>query len=73
MTTEYILPCIENALVDVEERVVVRAVQCLTTLVQLGLLSSCFVVDTVKNVVPLLLHPSGETKGWSNCVHLCCF
>jgi phosphoinositide-3-kinase regulatory subunit 4 len=36
VTTEYILPCIENALADVEERVVTRALQCLTSLIQLG-------------------------------------
>jgi len=58
VSSDCILPCIENALVDVEEKVVLRAVQCLTNLIELSLLSTLLIVDTVKNVTPLLLHPS---------------
>jgi phosphoinositide-3-kinase regulatory subunit 4 len=57
VSTECILPCIENALADVEERVVARAIQCLTTLLQMGLLSKFVIVDIVTFVTPLLLHP----------------
>lgn len=39
---------------DPEERVVVRAVQCLTTLQQLDLLSKFTIVDIVSTVVPLV-------------------
>ena len=65
VSSDCILPCIENALVDVEEKVVLRAVQCLTNLVELSLLSSLLIVDTVKNVTPLLLHPSKSVQNAS--------
>jgi hypothetical protein len=57
VTTEYILPCIENALADVEDRVIVKAIQCLHTLLQMDLLAKFLVVDTVSNIMPLLLNP----------------
>lgn len=63
VTIERILPCIENALYDVEERVAVRAVQCLSTLVQLGLVSAVSVlVEIAKLVVPLVLHPRANVR-----------
>jgi hypothetical protein len=39
VTSECILPCIENALADVEERVVTRALRSLAELASLGLIS----------------------------------
>ena len=62
VSSDCILPCIENALVDVEEKVVLRAIQCLTNLIELSLLSTLLIVDTVKNVMPLLLHPSKSVR-----------
>ena len=57
MTSECILPFLENALADSEERVVVQSVRCITSLVQLSLLSRLMTVDAVKSAAPLLLHP----------------
>jgi hypothetical protein len=60
VTAECILPCIENAIYDVEEKVVHCAVNSLTTLVQMGLLSNMFIVDFVGKCRPLLIHPSAS-------------
>lgn len=57
MTSECILPFLENALVDQEERVVAQSARCITTLVQLQLLSRLMTVDAVGRAAPLLLHP----------------
>jgi hypothetical protein len=57
-TSEWVLPCVENALRDVEERVVACAVKCLNSLVQLQLLSRVVVLELFPNILPLLLHPS---------------
>jgi hypothetical protein len=57
VTSECILPFLENALVDNEERVVAQSVRCITTLVQLKLLSRLMTVDAVRSGAPLLLHP----------------
>lgn len=54
----YILPCIEQALVDVEEAVIVCAVKSLGTLCELGLFESETIIENVKKVAPLLFHPS---------------
>lgn len=62
ITSECILPCIENAIYDVEEKVVVCAVQCLTTLAELSLLSKFIVVDFAKKCKGLLLHPSSSIR-----------
>ncbi|CAK4717138.1 hypothetical protein LEN26_006490 [Aphanomyces euteiches] len=55
----YILPCIEQALIDVQEIVIARALHCLSTLVSLGLFQRPALIDKAKLTVPLLLHP-----GW---------
>ena len=57
VTSECILPFLENALVDQEERVVAQSARCITTLVQLQLLSRLMTVDAVERAAPLLLHP----------------
>ena len=63
VTVERVLPCIENAIVDVDERVVARAVRCLCSLVQLGLLTArSILADVVKSMVPLVLHPSQSVR-----------
>jgi hypothetical protein len=68
VTTEYILPCVENALADVEDRVIVKAIQCLHSLIQMGLLAKFLVVDTVTNAVPLLLNPCSSIREASICL-----
>ncbi|RHZ10140.1 hypothetical protein DYB31_001080, partial [Aphanomyces astaci] len=55
----YILPCIEQALIDVQEIVIARALHCLATLVSLGLFQRPALIDKAKLTTPLLLHP-----GW---------
>jgi hypothetical protein len=62
ITSECILPCIENAIYDVEEKVVVCALHCLTTLTLLGLLSKFIIVDFTKKCKGLLLHPSDTVR-----------
>ena len=62
VTSDCILPCIEKCLVDVEDRVVLCALQCLTSLMQMGLLTTAVVVETVKGVTALLLHPAGSIR-----------
>ncbi len=57
-TAEFILPCIENALVDSEEFVTCKAVLCLETLLKLGLLSRHYILDLLPGpILPLLAHP----------------
>ncbi len=57
-TAEFILPCVENALVDSEEFVTCKAVLCLETLLKLGLLSRYYVLDLLPgSIIPLLAHP----------------
>ena len=58
VTSECILPFIENALVDVEERVVEEALHCILSLVQISLLTRLMTVDAVRSAAPLLLHPA---------------
>lgn len=62
VTAECILPCVENAIYDVEERVVLCSLRSLSTLVQLSLLSRFLLVDFVKKVLPLLVHPSDSLR-----------
>ena len=65
MTSECILPFLENALADSEERVVAQSVRCITALVQLRLLSRLMTVDAVKSAAPLLLHPRSTIRSAS--------
>lgn len=61
MTVElYILPCIEQALFDVQEIVITKALECLDSLCQLGLFqkSVSALVEKAKMTSSLLLHPS---------------
>ncbi|CEG40000.1 vps15 protein kinase [Plasmopara halstedii] len=55
-----ILPCIEQALFDVQEIVITKAVECLTGLCQLGLFQKKIstLVEKVRMTCSLLLHPS---------------
>jgi serine/threonine protein kinase len=54
----FVLPCIEQALFDVEEFVIQRAVHALTSLSQQGLFEKRTMLDVGKKVGPLLCHPS---------------
>lgn len=54
----FLLPCIEQALNDVEEFVIQRAVHALTALCQLGLFEKRNLLQIVTLVSPLLCHPS---------------
>jgi hypothetical protein len=66
LTSECLLPCIEAALVDVQELVVGAALCSLWTLVQMDLLSEAIVVSAVKGVVPLMLYPCSAIR----CTHI---
>lgn len=65
ITSECILPCIENVLIDVQEIVVAAATRCLWLLIDMRLLSKSIVVDNVRNVSPLLLHPSSSIRKYA--------
>ncbi|DBA05165.1 TPA: hypothetical protein N0F65_005015 [Lagenidium giganteum] len=56
----YILPCIEQALIDVQEIVITKAVACLDGLCQLGLFqkNTTALIEKAKLTCFLLLHPS---------------
>ena len=56
--TNYVLPCVEQALFDVEESVIQRAVHALTELCHLGLFDKRVMLDIVQKAGPLLCHPS---------------
>lgn len=58
----YILPCIEQALVDVEELVIARALKCLGTLCELGLFQRHGLIEKAKNTSPLLFHPNESIR-----------
>ncbi|KAI9919994.1 hypothetical protein PsorP6_016035 [Peronosclerospora sorghi] len=55
-----ILPCVEQALFDVQEIVITKAVECLTGLCQLGLFQkkTSTLVEKARMTCSLLLHPS---------------
>ena len=56
--TNYVLPCVEQALFDVEESVIQRAVHALTQLCHLGLFDKRVMLEIVEKCGPLLCHPS---------------
>lgn len=67
VTSQYILPLFEKCLFDVEEKVIVQAINCLTTLVQMQLLSNDVILQAIKdNITALLLHPSQSIRSYSN-------
>jgi hypothetical protein len=57
-TVKFILPCVENALVDSEEAVISGAVRCLATLTQLHLLTGHTLLEQIAATATLLQHPS---------------
>lgn len=56
-TTRFILPCIENTLVDAREAVVARGLRCLAALARLGLLPKHALPGQATPAAPLLQHP----------------
>lgn len=62
MTSEYILPCMEHTLVDIEERVICSALHTLQVLVAGNLVSKSLIVDYLPKVLPLLLHPCAALR-----------
>eukprot|EP00743_Colponemidia_sp_Colp-15_P007673 GILK01008305.1.p1 GENE.GILK01008305.1~~GILK01008305.1.p1 ORF type:complete len:1294 (-),score=251.52 GILK01008305.1:386-4267(-) len=55
---EFILPCIEQALLDVEDLVIESALLGLASLCRLGLFNKRSGMDIVRRAAPLLLHPN---------------
>lgn len=68
-TTRFILPCIENTLVDAREAVVARGLRCLASLAGLGLLPRYALPGQVKAAAPLLQHPGLGVR--TSAVELC--
>jgi len=73
-TEHFVLPCLETALVDVEEPVISRALQCLSELLSMGLLSRSLLLGTgvsstsdsspglLRKYGALLVHPSADVR-----------
>ena len=57
IASEWVLPCIENVRVDVEEIVVSASIQCITSLIRMNLLAKSVIFDSFQKTVPLLVHP----------------
>lgn len=68
-TTRFILPCIENTLVDAREAVVARGLRCLASLAGLGLLPRYALPAQAKSAAPLLQHPGIAVR--AGAVELC--
>lgn len=63
IAVERILPCIENALCDAEERVVVVALKCLTALIEARVIEGSLMRRFSSNcVVALMLHPCASIR-----------
>lgn len=54
----FILPCIQQALLDREENVIYQTVTALTRLCRLGLFNRRTLIDLAERCAPMLLHPS---------------
>ncbi len=54
----FLLPCMETAVFDVEEFVIQRAMHALAALCQLGLFEKKAMLETLAKLLPLLAHPS---------------
>jgi len=61
-TGSYILPLLETALLDSEERVVARALRSIAALVELGFLQRHVVLEKAQDTAPLLLHPGNWVR-----------
>ena len=57
IASEWVLPCIENVRIDVEEIVAAASIQCVTSLIKMNLLSTSVVHGCFQKNVPLLVHP----------------
>jgi hypothetical protein len=51
-TSEFIVPCLENSVYDVEERVSLATIVSMTSLVQLRLVTPTLALDFVEKVIP---------------------
>ena len=54
---QFLLPCIEQALQDVEELVIERALSCLISIVEMDLIDEPTMVQLATRIIPLLHHP----------------
>lgn len=68
-TTRFILPCIENTLVDAREAVVASGLRCLAALAGLGLLPRHALPGQATPAAPLLQHPGIGVR--AGAVELC--
>ena len=62
IASEWVLPCIDNVRVDVEEIVVASSIQCVTSLIKMNLLSKSVIFDSFQKTVPLLVHPCNAIR-----------
>jgi hypothetical protein len=66
VTSQYILPLFEKCLFDVEENVIVSAINCLTVLLRMNLITIDVILQAIReNITALLLHPSVSIRTYS--------
>jgi hypothetical protein len=58
ITSEFIIPCLENNIYDMEEKVTLATVLSLTTLISLKLITKTVMLELLVKCKPLLLHCS---------------
>jgi phosphoinositide-3-kinase, regulatory subunit 4 len=63
---EFILPCISQALYDVEESVIESALKGLVVLTELKLFKKAVILDLLKTIVQLLHHPNKWIRYYYN-------
>jgi phosphoinositide-3-kinase regulatory subunit 4 len=68
ITCDYIYPCMDNALVDIEVPVVAEALRAICSLIELDLLTKAVISNLVKSFSCLLIHPSECIR--IQCVHM---
>lgn len=58
VTSEYIVPCLENTIYDVEEKVSLSTIIAITSLIQMRLISKYLIADFAQKCKSLLIHAS---------------
>lgn len=62
VTSEYIVPCLENTIYDVEERVSLSTIYAISSLIKLNLVSKKLVYEFINRCKALLIHPSQSLR-----------
>lgn len=58
VTSEFIVPCLENTIYDVEEKVSLSTIVAITSLIEMKLIAKYWIIDFIQKCKALLIHPS---------------